>query len=328
MAYNDNNQLCWKINSNVTPTCGTGSSPGASPPAGATTYNYDAAGNQTGHSGGPSSTWDAKGRLATLGGSATTILSPNNNEITGLGSDTYANNALGVSRITTGGTLAKLVREPGGATVVSQLKGTDKSWFVTDQIGSTTALVASNGAVQRTYVYDVDGGDTPSSGTVSTSIKYAGGHDIGNGLYHFGARYYQPSIARWTQMDPLLQPGDLGQANRYLYVANNPVNAVDLSGLARCPEAFSPCPKGVPAVRNAIKGCAAGASGASAGPQLLSGGPALVAAGVGCAVGAGVGAGTSGGKGADSCYETVTGLNRVLGRYDCNGSNARPLPRG
>lgn len=33
-------------------------------------------------------------------------------------------------------------------------------------------------------------------------------------------------------MDPLLQPGDLGQANRYLYVGGNPVNGVDPAGLS------------------------------------------------------------------------------------------------
>ncbi len=64
-----------------------------------------------------------------------------------------------------------------------------------------------------------------------TWIKYAGGHDIGGGLYHYGARFYQPSSGRWTQQDPLLQPGDLRQSNRYVYyAAGDPVNYNDPSG--------------------------------------------------------------------------------------------------
>jgi len=52
-------------------------------------------------------------------------------------------------------------------------------------------------------------------------------HDA-TGLIHFGARYYDPSTARWTQVDPA------GQGlNLYLYAAANPVNETDPTGLYR-----------------------------------------------------------------------------------------------
>lgn len=221
-AYNMVNQLCWQANVASANGCGT-------PPTGATSYTYDKAGNQLTGGATPTTTWDAKGRLATLGSAATTILSPNNNEITGLGSDIYRNNAVGLAQITTGGNAAKITRSISGG-AVSQVAGGLKRWFITDQLGSTIGLADSNGAVTRTYAYDIDGNDTTSGTGPGTAIKFAGGHDVGGGLYHFGARYYQPSSARWTQMDPLLQPGDLGQANRYTYVGNNPINAIDPSG--------------------------------------------------------------------------------------------------
>jgi hypothetical protein len=41
-----------------------------------------------------------------------------------------------------------------------------------------------------------------------------------------GARYYQPELGRWTQVDP----SGL-DANAYLYVGGNPVNFVGPSGL-------------------------------------------------------------------------------------------------
>ena len=53
------------------------------------------------------------------------------------------------------------------------------------------------------------------------------------GLYHFGARYYQPSSARWTQPDPINHIADLRQANRYSYVGGDPVSLTDPLVLAR-----------------------------------------------------------------------------------------------
>ena len=47
---------------------------------------------------------------------------------------------------------------------------------------------------------------------------------------HFGKRYYDPGLGRWTQQDPIDQPADLRQANRYVYVGQDPVNHVDPSG--------------------------------------------------------------------------------------------------
>jgi RHS repeat-associated protein len=51
------------------------------------------------------------------------------------------------------------------------------------------------------------------------------------GYYHFGARYYDPSLGRWTQQDPVGGSlGDLGSVNRYAYAGDDPVNLVDPSG--------------------------------------------------------------------------------------------------
>ena len=51
-----------------------------------------------------------------------------------------------------------------------------------------------------------------------------------SGLYHFGARFYDPGVGRWTQSDPLDQAGNLVQGNRYAYAGGDPVNMTDLSG--------------------------------------------------------------------------------------------------
>lgn len=134
--------------------------------------------------------------------------------------------------------LSKLIRTPEDGSVVAQVRDGVKNWLVQDHLGSTIALTDANGAIKRTYNYDIDGNATTApvgaAPNPETWIKYAGGHDIGGGLYHYGARFYQPSAARWTQMDPLQQPGDLREFNRYGYVGGDPINGVDPSGLISC----------------------------------------------------------------------------------------------
>ena len=51
------------------------------------------------------------------------------------------------------------------------------------------------------------------------------------GLYHFGARYYDPGIGRFTQRDPF--------GGGYVYGSDDPVNRLDPSGL----EDFQPIPR-------------------------------------------------------------------------------------
>ena len=49
-------------------------------------------------------------------------------------------------------------------------------------------------------------------------------------LYKFGERYYDPSTARWTQLDPSDAPLDTHGWNRYIYAGNDPINFIDPSG--------------------------------------------------------------------------------------------------
>lgn len=66
---------------------------------------------------------------------------------------------------------------------------------------------------------------------MTNQLKFTGGHDTGQGVYHFGARYYDPEMARWIQIDPIDQGADLREGNRYAYAAADPTNLVDPYGL-------------------------------------------------------------------------------------------------
>lgn len=222
--YNNDNQLCWAYTGTSANACG-------SPPSGATTFTYDADGNQlTGGTGG-AKVYNIFDRLSSLGGTSLATLSVNNTELVGVGaSTTLQNNQLGLSRQTVSGTTTAYVRQPDGV-ASSQRTTAGKQYFLTDNIGSTTGLLetASGGSIVKTYAYAPDGVATASGSGAATDLQFAGGYQL-SGLVHFGARYYDPNLARWTQQDPVDQTGELSQANRYGYAAGDPVDRVDPTG--------------------------------------------------------------------------------------------------
>jgi len=55
--------------------------------------------------------------------------------------------------------------------------------------------------------------------------------DAETGLYYYGARYYDPSLGRFLQADPIVaDPFDPQMLNRYTYVRNSPASIIDPSG--------------------------------------------------------------------------------------------------
>lgn len=96
-----------------------------------------------------------------------------------------------------------------------------------DRLGSVIGTFDGAGNVLGSFAY-LPYGETvaPLSGT---TFGYAGyRYDAETGLYHTGARYYDPVSGRFLMPDPI---GYAGGVHLYAYVGDDPLNAVDPTGL-------------------------------------------------------------------------------------------------
>jgi RHS repeat-associated protein len=113
---------------------------------------------------------------------------------------------------------------------------TDYYYYFNGQ-GSVIGLIdAAGDAPSATYSYDPYGAHLSVGGSNSTLAHSqpfrfdAGYYDTATGLYHFGARYYDPSLGRFTQIDPEKHLLDLRQGDPYQYAGDDPINNQDPSG--------------------------------------------------------------------------------------------------
>lgn len=224
-AYNEANQLCWAYTGSSTAGC-------ASPPTGAVQYRYDANGNETQGTAGRTSVYNIRDQLTslTVGGVTSNFgyAGPSQAERTSNGGSAQRSNVLGMG----GQGTTNWTRDESGG-LISQRASSAKHYYLTDGLGSVAALTDSSGNVAQTYKTDPYGVATGGTGTVTNPWQFVGEYKdpaANANLYKIGARNYDPTIGRWTQQDPLDQPDDLQNANKYVYAASDPVNLVDPSG--------------------------------------------------------------------------------------------------
>ncbi|MFF2189911.1 RHS repeat-associated core domain-containing protein [Streptomyces sp. NPDC058155] len=200
-----------------------------------TGWSYDPAGNE--RAADPASgtarsaqTWSDHSQLTniTTTGSARDLVhaGTTNDERTKLSDTWFHTTALGLTGTTTGSTDTGFIREPAG-TLNSMRTGGKSHYYLTDATGNVLGLVNDTGTRTHTYAYSPTGAPrTTPTETVVQPYRYAGAYADPTGLYKMGARYYDPSLGRFTQPDPSGQ-----EQNPYLYAGGDPINNTDPTGL-------------------------------------------------------------------------------------------------
>jgi RHS repeat-associated protein len=214
-----------------------------------TSYAYDSNGNTTSKlTGGQTTTytWDQENRMigvALPGGQAMTYR--------------YDDDGIRVSaaQLDNGTTtttkylvdknqpLAQVLEESVGNTIsrvftygddlISQaFPGGSVSFYHYDGQMSTRQLTDTSGTATDTYTFDAFGVLLASTGTTPNSYLYIGEHLDGNvGLYYLRARWMNPVLGRFVQIDPwegsAFEPRTL---HKYSYAANSPINYWDPTG--------------------------------------------------------------------------------------------------
>jgi RHS repeat-associated protein len=214
------------------------------PNAGTSSYAYDAAGNTTSITGGPTGnqtlTWNDQGKLAT--------------DATGAGTSSYVYDADGnlVVRRDPGQTTLFVGDEQlalntaantvsgtryytiGGATVaVRTSTGKNPQVLVPDHQGTDLLAIDTGtyGVTRRQFLpFGGTRGSAPSSWPGDKG--YIGGTpDSTTQLENIGAREYDPATGRFLSPDPVLASDSPNQLGGYDYAGNDPVTGSDPTGM-------------------------------------------------------------------------------------------------
>ena len=146
---------------------------------------------------------------------------------------------LGGSLVMKNGKIDKVLFDGGYAQASVATKTTDKfafNFYNQDHLGNNREVVDAKGVVQQVTNYYPFGAPyadaTAVKGANLQPYKYNGKElDLMHGLntYDYGARQYDPVLARWDRIDPLCEK--YYSTSPYAYCINNPVRFVDPNGM-------------------------------------------------------------------------------------------------
>ena len=195
-SYNGQNQLTSVVDSSATATLS------------AVTYAYDVMGNRL-----EEDDWTS------TGGASTTKFAYDGANVF---ADLCSSNTLQTRRLYATGVDQLFARISSGGTA---------AWYLSDYEGSVVGMVNAAGTPQATISYDGFGNVLSNSNSSFTDRYLYTGEQFSNitGLQYNGARYYNPSVGRWTQQDPIGMAG--GDTNLYRYAGNDSTNEIDPTGL-------------------------------------------------------------------------------------------------
>ena len=109
---------------------------------------------------------------------------------------------------------------------LAKISGSDTYYYLYNGHGDVVQIIDTYGDIVNSYGYDLWGNFEEKEETVHNPFTYFGQQfDESTGLYYLRARYYDPTIGRFTQEDPI-KDGN----NWYVYCNGNPVIWLDPSG--------------------------------------------------------------------------------------------------
>jgi RHS repeat-associated protein len=207
--------------------------------AGSRAFTYDANGNRASVTDASihqtrTFTYDAANRLTTATGPKNSSFAydgDGNRIMQSVGSGTYNY----VNDVAAGLPVALQESGPDGSItyayglgLIEEAAPTFNYFYQYDGLGSVIGFTDAKGILQGAYAYDAWGNTVLSVTDVGTRNKFrftGQALDPGTGLYFLRARYYDSSVGRFINKDPLATP------NRYSYSSNNPVLLTDPSGM-------------------------------------------------------------------------------------------------
>ncbi|MBI5665027.1 MAG: RHS repeat-associated core domain-containing protein [Nitrospirae bacterium] len=119
-----------------------------------------------------------------------------------------------------------------GSDRIASIEGADTRYYHTDHLGSSSVITDQSGNQVEDLFYYTSGEIKYNTGSVDVKHKFTGQKfDAENGLYYYGARYYDPRLEKFMTADTIVpEPFNPQALNRYSYCINNPINYTDPSG--------------------------------------------------------------------------------------------------
>jgi len=205
-----------------------------------TGFSYDAAGNMTADGTGTSYAFDAEGKQKSAAGVNYTYdglgwrVQKSNGEL-----DWFNGGHSLLFESDLSGNVTKEYIWFGSLRVARRDSNGSVYYYFADALGSGRVMTNATGVTQQESDYYPFGGERVITNTVANDLKFTGKkRDTETGLDYSLARMSNSALGRWTSPDPAgLGAVDLQNPqtwNRYAYVRNNSVNAVDPLGMLDC----------------------------------------------------------------------------------------------